>query len=113
MTHIRTRLEIRVLYKSAPFYDVICLLTAVGLTAGGSRIVHIYTKTIHSTVQYSTHLHKNNTQNNTNPQIPVLQQLENCMCLVTMEDGFIVMNVFGFMQVTFTGPVFNCKIYSL
>ena len=47
------------------------------------------------------------------PRLPVLQNLENCMCVLTKEDQFIVMNVFGFMQVTFTGPVFNCKIYSL
>jgi len=45
------------------------------------------------------------------PPLPVLQQLENCMFILTMEDQFIVMNVFGFMQVTFTGPVFNCNIY--
>jgi len=47
------------------------------------------------------------------PCLPVLQQLENCMCVLTMEDQFIVMNVFGFMQATFTGPVFNSKICSL
>jgi len=35
------------------WYDMI-YLTAIGLTPGGS-----------STVQYSTHLHTNNTQNNT------------------------------------------------
>jgi hypothetical protein len=39
-------------------YDMIYLLTAIGLTPGGS-----------STVQYSTHLHTNNTQNDkTNKQ---------------------------------------------
>jgi len=27
------------------------LLTAIGLTAGGSRTVHIYTQTIHRTTQ--------------------------------------------------------------
>jgi len=47
------------------------------------------------------------------PHLPVLQHLENCMCVLTMEYQFIVMNVFDFMPVTFTGPVFNCKIYSL
>jgi hypothetical protein len=35
------------------WYDMICLLTAIRLTPGGS-----------STVQYSTHLHTNSTQNN-------------------------------------------------
>ena len=33
-------------------YDVMmCLLTAVGLTPGGSSTVHIYTQTIHRTTQ--------------------------------------------------------------
>jgi hypothetical protein len=35
------------------------LLTAIGLTPGGSRTVHIYTQTVQQ--QYSTHLHTNNT----------------------------------------------------
>jgi len=30
-------------------YDVIYLLTAIGLTPGGSSTVHIYTQTIHRT----------------------------------------------------------------
>jgi len=32
-------------------YDKIYLLTAVGLTPGGSSKVHIYTQTIHRTTQ--------------------------------------------------------------
>ena len=52
------------------------LLTAVGLTPGGSSTVHIYTQTVHRTAlsvncssvdtrwqQYGTHLHTNSTQN--------------------------------------------------
>ena len=39
---------------------MIYLLTAVGLTPGGSSTVHIYTQTVHS-----THLHTNSTQYNT------------------------------------------------
>jgi len=31
---------------------MICLLIAIGLTAGGSSTVHIYTKTIHRTTQW-------------------------------------------------------------
>ena len=34
------------------WYDMICL-TAIGLTAGGSSTVHIYTQTIHRTTQLS------------------------------------------------------------
>jgi len=32
-------------------YDMIYLLTAIGLSPGGSSTVHIYTKTIHRTTQ--------------------------------------------------------------
>jgi hypothetical protein len=38
---------------------MIYLLTVIGLSAGGRSTVHIYTQTIHRTIQ-------NNTQNNTN-----------------------------------------------
>jgi len=41
-------------------------LTAIGLTAGGSSRVHIYTQTIHRTTQTSnTHNNTLSTQNNT------------------------------------------------
>jgi len=30
---------------------MICLLTAIGLTPGGSSTVHIYTQTVHRTTQ--------------------------------------------------------------
>jgi len=33
------------------WYDMIYLLTAVGLTTGGSSTIHIYTQTIHRTIQ--------------------------------------------------------------
>jgi len=32
---------------------MIYLLTAIGLTRGGSRAVHIYTQTIHRTTQWN------------------------------------------------------------
>jgi len=34
--------------------DVIYLLTAIGLTPGGSSTVHIYTQTMHRTIQLTT-----------------------------------------------------------
>ena len=37
-------------------YDMICLLTAIGLTPGGSSTVHIYTQTIHRTRQNRTYI---------------------------------------------------------
>ena len=33
---------------------MICLLTAIGLTPGGSNTVHIYTQTIHRATQLTT-----------------------------------------------------------
>jgi len=35
-------------------YDSIYLLTAIGLTPGGSSTIHIYTQTIHRTTQLTT-----------------------------------------------------------
>jgi uncharacterized integral membrane protein len=35
-------------------YDMIYLLTAIGLTLGGSSAVHIYTQTVHRTAQLTT-----------------------------------------------------------
>ena len=43
---------------------MIYLLTAIGLTPGGSSTVHIYTQTIHRTTQLNTQTNTN-TQNNT------------------------------------------------
>jgi uncharacterized integral membrane protein len=40
--------------SSAKLLISICLLTAIGLTAGGSSTVHIYTQTIHRTAQLTT-----------------------------------------------------------
>ena len=37
---------------------MIYLLTAVGLTPGGSSTVHIYIQTIHGTTQITTEQHK-------------------------------------------------------
>jgi len=39
-------------------YDMIYLLTATGLTPGGSSTVHIYTQTIHSTTQSTQTIHR-------------------------------------------------------
>jgi hypothetical protein len=36
-----------------PEYDMISLLTAIGLTPGASSTVHIYTQTIHRTSELS------------------------------------------------------------
>jgi hypothetical protein len=39
------------LYNFCVKYDIIYLLTAIGLSPGGSSTVHIYTQTIHKTIQ--------------------------------------------------------------
>jgi len=39
-------------------YGMIYLLTAIGLSPGGSSTVHIYTQTIHRTTQITTEHHK-------------------------------------------------------
>jgi len=41
---------------------MIYLLTAVGLTPGGSNTVHIYTQTVHSTAVQYTFTHKQYTE---------------------------------------------------
>jgi hypothetical protein len=40
------------------FKNLIYLLTAIGLTPGGSSTVHIYTQTIHRATQITTEQHK-------------------------------------------------------
>jgi hypothetical protein len=47
------------------YNDMIYLLTATGLTPGGSSTVHIYTQTVHRTTQ-STKLIQNKTINQHN-----------------------------------------------
>jgi hypothetical protein len=41
-------------------YDMIYLLTAIGLSPGGGSTVHIYTQTIHRTIQNKQYIEHNN-----------------------------------------------------
>ena len=41
-------------------YDMIYLLTAIGLSPGGSSTVHIYTQTIHRTTQNKQYIEQHN-----------------------------------------------------
>ena len=41
-------------------FDMIYLLTAIGLKAGGSSTVHIYTYTIHRTIQNKQYIEQHN-----------------------------------------------------
>ena len=38
--------------------EFVCLLTAIGLTPGGSSTVHIYTQTVHRTTQSTKTIHR-------------------------------------------------------
>ena len=42
------------------YYDMIYLLTAIGLSPGGSSTVHIYTQTIHRTTQNKQYIEQYN-----------------------------------------------------
>ena len=46
---------------SKPHFDMIYLLTAIGLSPGGRSTVHIYTQTIHRTIRNKQYIeqHKN------------------------------------------------------
>jgi len=41
-------------------YDMIYLLTAIGLSPGGSSTVHIYTKTVYRTTQNKQYIKQHN-----------------------------------------------------
>jgi hypothetical protein len=41
-------------------YDMIYLLTAIGLSPGGSSTVHIYTQTVHRTIQNNQYIEQHN-----------------------------------------------------
>jgi hypothetical protein len=58
-------LEILEYINKYMIYDMIYLLTAVGLPSGGSSTVHIYTQTIHRTTQNKQYIEQKNFENNT------------------------------------------------
>ena len=47
-------MSLKVLSRRDMIYDMIYLLSAVGLTPGSSSTVHIYTQTVHRTTQLAT-----------------------------------------------------------
>ena len=70
-----------------PKYDVIYLLTAVGLTPGGSSTVHIYTQTIHCITQSTQTLHRTKQLINWEDcgSVPRLCEFYPGICLTTEE----------------------------
>ena len=53
------------------WYDMIYLLSAIGLSPGGSSTVHIYTQTVHRTTQNKQYIEQHNNLGECGP-CPVL-----------------------------------------
>jgi len=60
------------------------LLTAIGLSPGGSSIIHIYTQTIHRTTQNKQYIEKHNNFGRVRT-VPRLGELYPGICLTTEE----------------------------
>jgi len=60
------------------------LLTAIGLSPGGSSTVHIYTQTIYRTTQYKKYIEQQNNFGRVRA-VPLLGQLYPGICLTTEE----------------------------
>jgi len=73
------------------FYDMIYLLTAIGLSPGGSSTVqystvHIYTQTVHRTTQNKQYIEQHNNFRRV-WAVPHLCELYPGICLTTEENG--------------------------
>ena len=60
------------------------MLTAIGLTPGGSSTVHIYTQTIHRTIQNKKYIEQHNNFGRVRA-VPCLCELHPGICLTTEE----------------------------
>ena len=69
-------------------YDMTNLLTAIGLSAGGSSTVHIYTQTVHRTIQKQTIIEQHNNIGRERA-VPSLGYSYPGICLTTEEKGRI------------------------
>jgi hypothetical protein len=56
--HLEKKIKKGTIFFGHPVYDMIYLLTAIGLATGGSNTVHIYTQTIHRTTQSTQTTHR-------------------------------------------------------
>ena len=65
-------------------FDMIYLLTAIGLTPGGSSTVHIYTQTIHRMTQNKQYIEQHKNFGRVRA-VPRLGELYPCICLTTEE----------------------------
>jgi len=60
---VQTMTTLPIAYKDSNFlYNMIYLLTAIGLSSGGSSTVHICTQTIHRTTQSTETIHRKTQQ---------------------------------------------------
>jgi len=66
------------------WYDMIYLLTAIGLSPGGSSAVHIYTQTIHRTTQNKQYIEQHKHFGRVRA-VPRLGELYPDICLTTEE----------------------------
>ena len=68
-------------------YDMIYLLTAIGLAPGGSSAVHIYTQTVHRTIQNKQYIEQLEQHKNFGRvgAVPRLCELYPVICLTTEE----------------------------
>jgi hypothetical protein len=64
---------------------MIYLLTAIGLSPGGSSAVHIYTQTIHRTTQKKQYIEQHKNVIGTVRAVPRLAELYPGICLTTEE----------------------------
>jgi hypothetical protein len=53
-------IQIPFVHKLVLHYDMIYLLTAIGLSPVGSSTVHIYTQTVHRTIQNKQYIEQHN-----------------------------------------------------
>jgi hypothetical protein len=72
---MQVKSRVGLLQKEEGYYDMIYLLTAIGLPPGGSCTIHIYTQTIHRKTQNKQYIEQHkNFENN----IKILEECGTC-----------------------------------
>ena len=86
---------------------MIYLLTAIGLSPGGRSTVHIYTQTIHRTIQNKQYIEQHNNFGRVRA-VPLLGQLYPGICLTTEEKARKNLSQMGTNQVT-AAPIYQFR----
>ena len=81
---------------------MIYLLTAIGLSPGGSSTVHIYTQTVHRTTQNKQYTEQHNNLGRVRA-VPCLGELYRGICY-----GVVVLNLF---IIVLCGFVYFCNVW--